>query len=98
MEQRPFPSDTLFSYARRIRRNQIYQIFVTFNQRVITFIMQDVRLKIVEIVSQIPDSQLDNLLSYLEDIMKLREIDTNASEHLSKIIVEDDNLLKRLAQ
>ena len=60
--------------------------------------MEDVRSRIVEIVSQIPDNQLDGVLDYLEDLMKLKEIDSTASEHLSKIMLEDDNLLKRLAQ
>lgn len=60
--------------------------------------MEDVRSKIVEIVSQIPDSQLDGVLGYLEDLMRLREIDSTASDYLSKIMLEDDNLLKRLAQ
>ena len=60
--------------------------------------MEDVRSKIVEIVSQMPDSQLDGVLGYLEDLMRLREIDSTASDYLSKIMLEDDNLLKRLAQ
>ena len=60
--------------------------------------MEEVRSKIVEIVSQIPDSQLNNILGYLEDLMRLKEIDNDASEHLNKIMSEDDNLLKRLAQ
>ena len=60
--------------------------------------MEDVRSRIVEIVSQMPDSQLDIVLGYLEELMKLREIDSTASDYLSKIMLEDDNLLKRLAQ
>ena len=60
--------------------------------------MEDVRSRIVEIVSQMPDSQLDIVLGYLEELMKLREIDSTASDHLNKIMLEDDNLLKRLAQ
>lgn len=60
--------------------------------------MEDVRSRIVAIVSQIPDSQLDGVLGYLEDLMRLREIDSTASDYLSKIMQEDDNLLKRLAQ
>ena len=60
--------------------------------------MEDVRSRIVEIVSQMPDSQLNIVLGYLEELMKLREIDSKASDYLSKIMLEDDNLLKRLAQ
>ena len=60
--------------------------------------MEDTRSRIVEIVSQLPDNQLDGVLGYLEDLMKLREIDSTTSDYLSKIMLEDDNLLKRLAQ
>lgn len=60
--------------------------------------MEDVRARIVEIVSQMPDSQLDMVLGYLEELLKVREIDSTASDYLSKIMLEDDNLLKRLAQ
>jgi hypothetical protein len=60
--------------------------------------MDDIRLKIVEMVSQLPDNQLDVLLDYLEAMMKLTEVDSTASEHLGNIMLEDDNLLKRLAQ
>ncbi|WP_367388572.1 hypothetical protein [Lewinella sp. LCG006] len=60
--------------------------------------MEEVRLKIIEIVSQVPDSQLDGLLGYLEAMTKLTEIDSNVSEHLGNIMMEDDHLLKRLAQ
>jgi len=60
--------------------------------------MDDVRLKIVEMVSQLPDNQLDALLGYLEAMMKLTEVNHTASEHLGHILLEDDNLLKRLAQ
>jgi hypothetical protein len=60
--------------------------------------MDDIRLKIVEMVSQLPDNQLDVLLDYLEAMMKLTEVDSTVSEHLGNIMLEDDNLLKRLAQ
>ena len=60
--------------------------------------MKDTRARIVEIISQMPDNQLDGVLDYLEDLMKLREIDSTASDYLNKIMLEDDNLLKRLAQ
>ena len=60
--------------------------------------MEDTRSRIVEIVSQMPDNQLDGVLGYLEDLMRLREIDSTTSDYLSKIMLEDDNLLKRLAQ
>lgn len=60
--------------------------------------MEDVRLKIVKIVSQIPDNQLNGLLEYLEALTKLTEIDSTVSNNLSDIMLEDDNLLKRLAQ
>ena len=60
--------------------------------------MEDTRSRIVEIVSQMPDNQLDGVLGYLEDLMKLREVDSTTSDYLSKIMLEDDNLLKRLAQ
>lgn len=60
--------------------------------------MEEVRLKVIEIVSQVPDSQLDGLLGYLEAMTKLTEIDNNVSKHLVKIMSKDDNLLKRLAQ
>lgn len=42
------------------------------------------------------DNQLDGVLGYLEDLMKLREIDSIISDYLSKIMLEDDNLLKCL--
>ena len=60
--------------------------------------MEDVRMKIVEMIAKVPDNQLDGLLSYVEAMMKLTEIDTIVGERLDNIMAEDDNLLKRLAQ
>ena len=60
--------------------------------------MEEVRSKIIEMVSQLPDNQLDGVLGYIEALVKLTELDVKAGEYLGKIMSEDDNLLKRLAQ
>lgn len=49
-------------------------------------------------IAQLNDQQLDNVLAYLEEMVALSELDAQTSDHLSKIMSEDDHLLKRLAQ
>ena len=54
--------------------------------------------QIIELVEQMPDQYISTALEYIKDLLALRELDEEASNHLTDIMEEDDNLLKRLAE
>jgi hypothetical protein len=58
----------------------------------------EAKTEIIELLDQIPDQYFPTVLEYIKDLMLLREQDEEAIDHLSEIMEEDDNLLKRLAK
>lgn len=58
----------------------------------------EAKTEIIELLDQIPDQYFPTVLEYIKDLMLLREQDEEATDHLTEIMEEDDNLLKRLAK
>jgi hypothetical protein len=58
----------------------------------------EAKTEIIELLDQIPDQYFPTVLEYIKDLMVLREQDEEATDHLTEIMEEDDNLLKRLAK
>lgn len=60
--------------------------------------IQDLRLEIDTILNSLGEEELQSVLDYLNQVKELNIKELNMSSNLSKIINEDSNLLKRLAQ
>lgn len=71
---------------------------VYWNKEIARMKVDPVKEEIVQLLDQIPDYQLLGVLEYLRELSKLSELDQEVGDNLSKIMFEDDNLLKRLAQ
>jgi hypothetical protein len=60
--------------------------------------VMDVKQKIVQIVEALPEELLEDLLNFLEQIEKEPQDKIRLSLNLGKILVEDQEVLERLAQ
>ena len=58
----------------------------------------EVKQEIVEIVNTLPEDVLDELLHYLRQVEKVSQEKMRLSLHLKTILIEDRELLERLAQ
>ncbi len=58
----------------------------------------DVKQKIVQIVEALPEELLGDLLIFLEQIEKESQEKIRLSLNLGKILLEDEDVLERLAQ
>ena len=58
----------------------------------------DTKQKIVQIVESLPDELLEDLLHFLEQIEKEPQNKMSLSLNLGKILIEDEDVLERLAQ
>jgi hypothetical protein len=54
--------------------------------------------EIQKILSNLPDESLNSILEYLKEIQKIDSSKLLISKNLGKILKEDTQLLKRLAQ
>jgi hypothetical protein len=61
-------------------------------------VREKVKSEILDLLDQIPDQHISMILTYMQDLLQLIAIDKEAARHLSEIMKEDDNLLKRLAE
>ena len=61
-------------------------------------VREKVKSEILGLLDQIPDQHISMILTYMQDLLQLIAIDEEAVRHLSEIIKEDDNLLKKLAE
>lgn len=59
---------------------------------------EEARIEILALLPQITENQLFGVVEYLRELVSLSNIDKEISSHLGKIILEDDDLLKKLAQ
>jgi len=59
---------------------------------------QELRLEIKKIIESIPDNSLKPLLDYLKKIESLKPEALRDAGNIRKILEEDKNLLKRLAE
>ncbi|MDN5212992.1 hypothetical protein QQ020_13075 [Fulvivirgaceae bacterium BMA12] len=58
----------------------------------------DIHTKINELLNSIPEDSLKQVLEYLKEIQDKSSSKIEFSHNLNKILREDRNLLKRLAQ
>jgi hypothetical protein len=59
---------------------------------------QDIKAEIHKLLDTIPENTLKDLLNYLKEAEK-QSVKTNGlSQHLSKILREDEELLRKLAK
>ena len=58
----------------------------------------DIHSKINELLNSIPEDSLKQVLEYLKEIQDKSSSKVELSHNLNKILQEDRNLLKRLAQ
>lgn len=58
----------------------------------------DKKEKIYKILDKMPEAFLDTLLTYLEELKEEASEEDVLMQHFDKIMEEDYNLLKRLAQ
>jgi len=61
-------------------------------------VREKVKSEILGLLDQIPDQHISMILTYMQDLLQLIAIDEDAVRHLSEIMKEDDNLLKKLAE
>ncbi|MBF9254317.1 hypothetical protein I2I11_13510 [Pontibacter sp. 172403-2] len=59
---------------------------------------KDLKIEIQKVLDKVPDDLLEDVLSYLQEVQKRSASDFNNSQHLKKILTEDSELLKKLAQ
>lgn len=59
---------------------------------------KEINSEIQKILSQLPDESLQVVLSYLKNVPNTDLSELTLSQNLEKILKEDSNLLKRLAQ
>lgn len=59
---------------------------------------QNLKAEINKLIDEIPEESLSEVLAYLKEVKTLSLQDLRTSHHLNKVLKEDRNLLKRLAQ
>ena len=59
---------------------------------------EEIKREIQKVIDQVPEEQLDDILLYLKEFQERNKSQNNVNQHLKKILEEDRELLKRLAQ
>jgi len=59
---------------------------------------KELRTEINDIILSLPENKLETILEYLKQVKQSDEKQLEMAEYLSKILNEDAELLKRLAQ
>jgi hypothetical protein len=59
--------------------------------------VKEIRNKIQDLINDIPDESLEELFTYIQSLKDVPASKIKQTKHLSKIIEEDMELLKRLA-
>lgn len=59
---------------------------------------EEIRAAILELMEQIPENALLGVLEFLRELARVSEMDPVLGDNLSKIMFEDDDLLRQLAQ
>ena len=59
---------------------------------------ENIKLEIQKVLDQVPENVLEDIFAYLQEVKKRTASDFTNSQHLKKILSEDRELLKRLAQ
>ena len=59
---------------------------------------QELKIEIQHVLDEIPEERLEVVLMYLKDLKNFKESDIVLPYNLSKILREDKELLKKLAE
>ena len=59
---------------------------------------RDLKIVIQKVLDKVPDNLLEDVLVYLQEVQKKSASEFSNSQHLKKILTEDRELLKKLAQ
>lgn len=59
---------------------------------------KDLKIEIQKVLDKVPENLLKDVLSYLQEVQKRTASEFSNSQHLKKILTEDRELLKKLAQ
>lgn len=58
----------------------------------------DIKTEIFKLLDNVPENNLQELLDYLKQVQKQKRDNVDFSRHISQILREDQDLLKKLAQ
>ena len=58
----------------------------------------EAKTEIIQLLDQMSDQYIPTVLEYIKDLIALQKQDEEVSNHLTEIMEEDDNLLRRLAE
>lgn len=56
------------------------------------------KIEILKVLDKVPEDLLEDVLSYLQEVQKRTASEFTNAQHLKKILTEDRELLKKLAQ
>ncbi len=59
---------------------------------------KDLKIEIQKVLDKVPENLLEDVLAYLQEVQKSTTPEFNNLQHLKKILKEDRELLKKLAQ
>ena len=59
---------------------------------------KDLKIEIQKVLDKVPENLLADVLAYLQEVQKKNASKFSNSQHLKKILTEDRELLKKLAQ
>lgn len=59
---------------------------------------KDLKKEIHKVLDTVPENLLEDVLLYLQEVQKRNAAEFSNSQHLKKILTEDSELLKKLAQ
>lgn len=59
---------------------------------------KDLKVEIQKALNTVPENKLEDVLAYLQEVQKRSAAEITHSPHLKKILMEDQELLKKLAQ
>jgi hypothetical protein len=59
---------------------------------------KDIKIEIQKVLDEVSESQLESILSYLKEVQKAAKPKFADPQHLQKVLTEDKELLKKLAQ
>lgn len=60
--------------------------------------VKDLKIEIQKALDQVPEDHLEDVLHYLQDVQRKAAPEGVNAQHLQKILKEDRELLKKLAQ
>jgi hypothetical protein len=59
---------------------------------------KEIKTEIHKVIDKVPENLLEDILLYLKEIQEKNKSRVDNSQHLKKILTEDKELLRRLAQ